>query len=172
MIVYLIGYRGTGKTTVASILATCLERRWMDSDQEIERRVGKTITQIFADEGESGFRDLESAVVAQLAQGEQLVLALGGGAVLREENRRAIAAGTVVWLQASAETIFTRVSADAETSRRRPNLTSAGGLQEIRELLSRREPIYRQCADFAVDTEGKSPQQVAEHILTLVEALH
>jgi shikimate kinase len=168
MNVYLIGYRGTGKTTVAKILAARGDFCWLDTDQEIERRTGKTIAQIFADDGEGGFRDLESAVVAELSRRDRLVLALGGGAVLREENRRAIGSGTVIWLQASAETIFARISADAETARRRPNLTPTGGLQEIRELLLRRAPIYRQCTNFAVDTEGKSPEQVAQDILELL----
>ena len=97
----LIGYRGTGKTTVARLLAERLGWQWLDADEELERRAGKTIAAIFADEGESAFRDLESQVLADLVQRDRHIIALGGGVVLRPENRALIKqAGTVVWLTA------------------------------------------------------------------------
>jgi shikimate kinase len=161
MNIFLIGYRGTGKTTVAKLLAERLGQQWVDADIEIERRAGKSIAQIFADEGEESFRDLESAVVAELAARDGLIIALGGGAILREQNRRALATrGPVIWLQASAETIHTRIATDTSTATRRPNLTSTGGLAEIQDLLARRDPIYRQCADCQIDTESKTPDQI------------
>jgi shikimate kinase len=168
MNVFLIGYRGTGKSTVARLAASRLNLEWLDADEELERRAGRSIAEIFAAGGEAAFRDLEEAVVAELAARSNLVLALGGGAVLREENRRAIAGrGKVVWLRASADTIERRLAADASTALRRPNLTAAGGVAEIRELLARREPLYRSCADFVIDTEGKTPEQVADELVRL-----
>jgi shikimate kinase len=167
MLIVLIGYRGTGKTTVARLLAEKLSMDWVDADVEIERRAGKTIAEIFSSEGEGAFRDLESEVTADLASREKLVIAAGGGAVMREENRAALeAADAIVWLKADAEAVFQRTSADATSAARRPNLTSTGGIGEIRQLLALREPIYRQCATCQVDTVGKSPANVVDEILS------
>src|SRR5262245_33924261 len=100
--IFLIGYRGTGKTTVAAELASRLKCEWIDADDEIERRAGKSVAAIFADGGEATFRDLEALVVTQLCQRPNTVIALGGGAVLRDDSRAAIcAAGPVVRLKAS-----------------------------------------------------------------------
>src|SRR5436190_19410550 len=101
MNLFLIGYRGSGKTTVAAALAQRLGWPWIDADVELERRAGRSIKEIFATEGEAGFRDRESATLANLAQRDGWIVALGGGAVLREQNRQAIAGrGKVVWLRA------------------------------------------------------------------------
>lgn len=163
---FLIGYRGTGKTTVGRLLAERLGWQLVDADDEIERQAGCTIAEIFAGDGERRFRDLEQQVVHQLAGRERHIVSLGGGAVLRAENREAIrGAGTVVWLTASAETIHARLAADQSTAARRPNLTSAGGLTEIEQLLAQREGLYRQCADHTLDTDELSPQQIADEIL-------
>jgi shikimate kinase len=162
----LIGYRGVGKTAIARLLALRLGWDWVDADVEIELRAGKSIAAIFADAGEAAFRDLESAIVADLCRRERTVLALGGGAVLREENRAAVArCGAAVWLQASVDTILKRLAADATTAGRRPNLTQAGGRQEIAELLAVRTPIYRACATLEVDTEGKAPSEIVDEIV-------
>jgi len=163
---FLIGYRGSGKTTVAAILAERLGWPWIDADAELERRAGRTIKQIFAGGGEKAFRDLESAVVADLAKCDRRIVALGGGAVLREANREAIRGrGKVVWLKASPETLLARIEGDATTTARRPNLTGHGGLDEIRTLLAERTPIYEVCADLAIDAENESPAQVARQII-------
>src|SRR3954469_21824342 len=98
MNVFLIGYRGSGKSTVAAALAKQLGWPWMDADAELERRAGKTIKQIFAEQGELAFRDLESAVLADLVKPGRQIIALGGGVVLRDANRRLLAGrGKVVW---------------------------------------------------------------------------
>jgi len=166
MVLTLIGYRATGKTTLARLLAGRLGWAWIDADVEIERKAGKSIARIFAEDGEPAFRDLEAEVTAELCARNRLVLAAGGGAPLREENRRAMrAAGKIVWLKATPETILARMSSDATTSGRRPNLTDRGPLDEIVELLRRREPTYRELADLEVDTEGKPPEQLAAEIL-------
>ena len=167
MLLSLIGYRGTGKSTVARLVALGLGWEWIDADVEIEWRAGKSIKAIFEDDGESTFRDLESAMLADLCRRQNVVLALGGGVVLREENRRTIkSAGPVVWLTASAEALAERIAADATTAERRPNLTAQGGITEIIAMLDRRAPLYRECASHVVDTEGKAPAAVADEIVT------
>jgi shikimate kinase len=168
----LIGYRGTGKSTVGHLVASQLGMPFVDADEELEGRAGRSIREIFASGGEAAFRELEAVVVGDLLAGDKRVVALGGGAVLRAENRAAIQAAhnAVVWLQATAATLNHRISADTTTSQRRPNLTQAGGLQEIQRLLAVREPLYRECAKFAVDTEGKTPEQIAAEVVSLLVA--
>jgi shikimate kinase len=162
----LIGYRGTGKTTVGRLLAARLGWAFVDADDEIEAAAGCSIAEIFAREGEPGFREREARVVAELAQREKHVISLGGGAVLREETRSVIrSAGEVVWLTASPETIYSRISGDTSTSARRPNLTVRGGLAEIEEVLAMRRPFYEACAMRTIDTEGRSPEEIAASIL-------
>ena len=166
MILSLIGYRATGKTTLARLVAGRLEWDWIDADAEIERRAGKSISRIFAEDGEPAFRDIEAGVIAELCRRDRLVLAAGGGAPLRPENRRAMrAAGKVVWLVARPKTILARMAADAASLGRRPPLTDRPALEEIIQLLDSREPIYREAADLIVDTEGKPPAAVAEEIV-------
>ena len=163
--IFLIGYRGTGKSAVARELASRLGFSWVDADEAIELHAGKSIARIFADDGEPAFRQMEAGIVAELAGERRTVIALGGGAVLRDETRQAIrAAGPVVWLTASVTTILERVAADATTAHRRPNLTVAGGRAEIEELLAVRTPLYRECATLTVDTEGKTAAEVADEI--------
>jgi shikimate kinase len=165
----LIGYRGTGKTTVARRVADLLDIDCFDADVEVERSAGKSIKQIFADDGEQVFRDLEVEVIAGLVEHRDAVLSLGGGAVMRDETRRAIAPGTIVWLTARPETVHARMTADSKTTEQRPNLIAGGGLAEITTLLTQREPVYRACADFIVETDEKSAEQVAQEIVCLVQ---
>jgi|SRR4051812_25003185 shikimate kinase len=162
---FLIGYRGTGKTSVGRDLASRLGYEFVDADHEIEQEAGRTIAQIFADQGEPAFRDLEASIVDSVARKLRMVVALGGGAVLREENRRAVCkAGPVVWLTASVDTILARVAIDPTTSSRRPNLT-VGGREEVEQLLAVRTPLYAECATLTVDTEGKTSAEVADEII-------
>jgi shikimate kinase len=166
----LIGYRGTGKSTIARHLALTLGWDWVDADVELELRAGKTISAIFADDGELAFRDLESQVLADLVRRERVVLAAGGGVVLREANRKLLKEFTrVVWLQASAETILARIATDATTSGRRPNLTVRGGADEVIQLLRERTPLYEQCADLTIDTEQRTPAEIATEIVQQLE---
>lgn len=162
----LIGYRGTGKSTVAQQLGLRLGWDWVDADVELEFRAGKSIATIFAEQGETAFRDLETQVIADLSHRDRIVLAAGGGAILRPENRRALrSAGKVVWLTATVETILGRVQGDQTTAGRRPNLTTQGGEAEVRHLLAVREPLYRATADICVATDDRSPTEIAEEIL-------
>jgi shikimate kinase len=162
----LIGYRGTGKTTIARLLALRLGYDWIDADVEVEQALGMSITEFFEQYGEERFREVESQVVAELCGRERTVLALGGGAVLREDNHRRLAdCGTVVWLRASAATLLRRITHDPTSLGRRPNLTNYGGQAEIEALLAKREPIYRACATFEVDTEDRTPEETADEIV-------
>ncbi|MGA2061586.1 MAG: shikimate kinase [Thermoguttaceae bacterium] len=170
MILTLIGYRATGKTTLAKLLAQRLDWQWIDADPEIERLAGKTIARIFADDGEPAFRDLETQVIADLCRRDRLVLAAGGGAPLREENRQILRQNAkVVWLVARPETILKRMSLDATTVQRRPSLTGRDPLDEIVQLLALREPMYRDTADFTIDTENRTPQELTAEILEWLE---
>ncbi|MEZ6074065.1 MAG: shikimate kinase [Pirellulales bacterium] len=166
MNVVLIGYRGTGKSSVGRLLARRWDCPFVDLDDEIERRAGMTIAEIFAAEGEPGFRRRESTVVQDVSGRDRHVIATGGGAVVDTDNRSALThCGRVVWLKASPQSIHVRISADAATSARRPNLTASGGLEEIERVLGTRTPIYDAAADLTIDTEGKSPQDVADAIV-------
>lgn len=167
MNVSLIGYRGTGKTTVARTLqlAWGAPWDWVDADVEVELRAGKSIAAMFAEQGEAAFRELEAQVLAQLATRDHTLVATGGGVVLRADNRDVLKKlGPVVWLTARPETIYARLAADASTAERRPKLTSRGGSAEIQELLATREPWYRMCADVAVETDDRVPREIAAEI--------
>jgi shikimate kinase len=171
MLLSLIGYRGSGKSVVAQAAALRLGWDWVDADVEIELRAGKSIAAIFADDGEESFRDLESAVLADFMRRERTVLALGGGVVLRASNRQELIAASregrakTIWLKASPALLWERIIADTTTASRRPNLTAGGGLEEVSALLSRREPLYRECADSVIETDGMSLAEVADEVV-------
>ncbi len=168
---FLIGYRGTGKSTVARLLAEALGWSWVDADAELEARSGRSIRSIFAEEGEQGFRDREEVILKDLCARSRVVVATGGGVVLRESNRQRLrAAGRVVWLTADADTICRRLAADPSTAERRPVLTAAAEAcdrAEVEELLRKREPFYRACADAIMDTTYRSPEEVVRGLLAL-----
>ncbi|MFM8272996.1 MAG: shikimate kinase [Gemmata sp.] len=165
--IVLVGYRGTGKTTVGRLLAAKLGWTFADADEAVEAAAGKTITDIFATEGEASFRDREAAALAELCARSGHVIATGGGAILRETNRAALAAGGfVAWLVAAPETVWGRIQGDPTTQARRPNLTSLGGADEVRALVAARESLYRAVADFAVASDALSPGEIADAIIT------
>jgi shikimate kinase len=161
----LVGYRGTGKTTVGRLLAAAVGRPFVDLDERIETAAGMTIADIFAAEGEPGFRDRESAALRAASAEPPAVIATGGGIVLRPENRAVIReTGWVAWLTAPAEDLWARIQADAATASRRPKL-AGGGRDEVTKLLAVREPLYREVADLRMETAGLSPDAVAAAIL-------
>jgi shikimate kinase len=144
--ILLIGYRGSGKSTVGPLLARRLGYTCIDADAELQRRAGRTIKEIFEHHGEPAFRELEAQLLEDFAGGDRQVIALGGGVVLRTENRDALrSAGFVV------------------------KLTAAGGRDEIVRLLAQREPLYRACAELVLDTTHATPAEIVEAI---VERLH
>ncbi len=172
MHIYLIGYRGSGKSTVAAQLAQRLGRRAVDTDALIEVASGQSIRELFASEGESGFRDREQAAISEVArETSPLVVATGGGAILREENRqRMLASGFCIWLQATAENLHRRIQADPGSGLLRPNLTDRGGFEEVAEILAQREPLYRQLAHLCVTTDHKSTDEVVAEICDWVNS--
>ena len=166
--IILIGYRGTGKSSLGPLLAERLGWKFLDADIQLESDSGLSVVEIFLQEGEAGFRERESTLLIELLQHEQLVLATGGGVILRPANRERLrSAGFVVWLQAPAATIWQRIEADPTTVQRRPSLTSKHGLDEVEHLLTLREPLYRQAAHLELNTEEMSPSEL---VATIVEA--
>lgn len=163
----LIGYRGSGKSGVGKLLSELLDRDFIDTDIAIETNAGKTIAEIFAEVGEEGFRDLESNQIASLDSLKELaIISLGGGAILRPKNRRCIRnLGKTVWLQATPETIFERISNDETTQSRRPKLSKLSDRDEIRSILEMRVPWYKEVADLAVSTDGLAMERVAKTIV-------
>lgn len=165
MNIALLGLRASGKTTVGRILAQRVRRTFVDTDELISHQAGMTIREIFESEGETGFRRRERMVIRVDLPDDRGVIALGGGAFTNEENIRILqATSRLVWLRGSHETLWGRMEADPATAANRPNLTPEGGLAEVRRLASLREPIFRMVAEFSVDTDGKSPEDVAGEI--------
>jgi len=170
-LLFLVGYRGSGKTTVARLLAARLGWGWVDADDAIEARAGRSIRAIFAAEGEAGFRDREALALAELCLLRQHVIATGGGVVLREQNRALLRQrGRVVWLTADGDTLWQRLQGDATTAGRRPAL-AGGGRREVEELLRVREPLYRACTDVTVQTAGRTPEAVVDEVLAALQSL-
>lgn len=138
---------GAGKTTVGKLLAKHLHKTFIDCDHELEHRTGVKIPLIFELEGESGFREREAALIRELTQRENIILATGGGAVLRQENREALTQhGTVIYLKASVDDLFERTRHD----KNRPLLQTADPRAKLAELYTQRDPLYREVADIVV----------------------
>lgn len=159
---------GAGKSTIGRLLSKELRLPFKDSDKEIEQRTGADIPWIFDVEGEQGFREREQAVIADLSAGEALVLATGGGAVLREANRHNLRdGGRVVYLHASVDQQIERTARD----RNRPLLQRADPAQVLRELMAVRDPLYREIADIIIETDERPPRMVVQEIIERLRAL-
>ena len=165
--VTLIGYRGTGKSTVAAGLAARLGCGWQDADAVLEERLGCTIATLVRDQGEPAFRDAEATILADLLASTSGVLSTGGGVVLRPDNRRLLRhrARPVIWLTAPADVIRSRLAADPTTRDRRPALSGRDPLAEIDDALAAREPLYRECADIAFDTAAAPADTIVDRIV-------
>lgn len=164
--IFLIGPMGAGKSTIGRQLAEALSFRFEDSDHEIQRRTGVDISTIFEYEGEEGFRNREQQVIADLTNQEGIVLATGGGAILREASRQHLAArGVVIYLHCSPEQQFSRTNRD----RNRPLLQTEDPLERLRQLMDEREPLYRQVADLVVSTEKRGTASVVKEIRRRLE---
>ncbi len=169
--VYLIGLRGSGKTTLGLALAARLGADFRDADQELERRLGRSIASFVAERGWEAFRDEESLVLAALARGEgegTLVVSTGGGAVLREENRRLMReSGLCVLLEAPLAVLARRLEASPNASQR-PSLTGGGLLEEMAAVAAERGPLYRAAAHLVLDA-SRPAEEVCASLLAHLE---
>jgi len=164
----LIGYRGTGKSTLAEALSGALGCEWRDADAVLEDLVGCTIVQLVRDRGEAAFRAEESTVLGELLRNFDGVLATGGGVVLDAGNRGLLQAlgRPVVWLTAPAGVIRRRLAADPTTRDRRPALTGVDDpLAEVESALLQREPFYRECADASFDAGSLAPEELVARLV-------
>ncbi|MFW5426995.1 MAG: shikimate kinase AroK [Methylophagaceae bacterium] len=164
--IFLVGPMGAGKSTVGRQLAKSLGRDFYDSDKEIEKRTGVSISWIFEMEGEAGFRNREQKVLDDLTGLKDIVLATGGGAILSEENRRYLRSrGQVIYLSASVDQLFRRTLKD----KNRPLLQTDDPKRQITELLELRDPLYRDVADIELRTGEQSIQHVVSGLIKKLE---
>ena len=160
--VFLVGPMGAGKSTIGRLLAKELGIPFKDSDREIEARTGADIPWIFDVEGEEGFREREEAMIAELVQEQGIVLATGGGVVMREANRSALADnGLVVYLCTSVDQQLQRTAKD----RQRPLLQTADPEKVLRDLMAKRDPLYREIAHLVIETDQRGPKTVVTTIV-------
>ena len=160
--IYLIGLMGAGKTTIGRQLARALKLPFYDSDKAIEEGTGVDIPTIFEFEGEDGFREREQKMIQKLTQLQGIVLATGGGAVLRDENRRLLKEnGFVVYLQCSVDRILERTRRDTQ----RPLLKTDDPKERLQQLFEQRQPLYLSCANFKIDTGIHKSKTVVTRIL-------
>jgi shikimate kinase len=165
---FLIGYRGAGKSTLARLLAPRLHWQARDTDEIISSSLGKGIAEIFQLHGEAFFRDREHGALVEVCRHQHQVVATGGGIVVREENRLLMRqSGRMLWLQAPAHVLSQRIERDA--AGRRPPLTGLAPQDELEVMLHQREPLYAALADFVLDAGTLSPQDMVEAALRLLE---
>lgn len=165
--IFLIGPMGAGKTTTGKELAKALGMVFVDSDQEIEKRTGVTIPLIFELEGETGFRMRERAMIDELTQRDNVVIATGGGAVLDATTRAHLKnRGIVVYVRASLEHLYKRTAKDHH----RPLLKTADPKAKLRELMEIRAPLYESIAGLILDTDGHTPKWIVRKIVEHVRA--
>ncbi|MDP4650497.1 MAG: shikimate kinase AroK [Haliea sp.] len=160
--VFLVGPMGAGKSTIGKYLARQLGLAFADTDTEIEHRTGADIPWIFDVEGEAGFRDREQQVVEEMTLMDDIVLATGGGVIMRPENREALGnRGFVIYLHATVDEQVRRTRND----RKRPLLRLGNPATILRDLMAVRDPLYRDIADHVIDTDGCSPRMVAQRLM-------
>jgi len=170
MSIGLIGYRGSGKSTIGKRLADRLWQKFVDTDQRIIELAGKNIREIFEQDGEPKFRDMETQVLREVCQEKEIVIAFGGGALDREENRQLIKESGIklIYLRCEPPELFRRIQADPQTGETRPNLTElAGGIEEIKTVLARREPIWRSMEAAELDVTHLTPEEAIPYIVRL-----
>lgn len=169
MNIVLIGYRCAGKTVVGQRLAQRLQRRFVDTDDLLEKRLGIPINDFVKSYGWGEFRAMEKEIIKEISGQDHLVIAPGGGAVLEADNVTALRRkGLMIWLKADKEAIRKRMEGDSRTLARRPTLTGKGVLEESEEVMARRQPIYEKAAEIEFDTSNLDIETIAERILALL----
>ncbi len=172
MNIVLIGFRGTGKSTVGKLLANRLKRDFIDTDEYIEKTTGKTIKDIFEEEGEEGFRKTEAETIAKLSKMENKIIAAGGGVVLKDENVKSLKSnGFLILLEATPEIIHDRIRQDKKTTQQRPSLTNKNSFDEIKHLINKRQPLYENAANYTINTSYVSCEDIVEEIITVIHSL-
>jgi shikimate kinase len=167
MNLFIIGYRCTGKSTVAKVVSEKTGWTCVDADSELADQRGETVAQIVATGGWPLFRKLEKETLKKICSREGQVVATGGGVVLDEENIELMRkSGEVIWLRANAETIIERMQADEKTETLRPALTEQTLAEEIKQTLSERVPLYQKAMTWSVDTDGKEVMDVITEIIS------
>ncbi len=162
--IFLIGFMGSGKSTVAKKLQEVLQIPLIEMDETIEQEQRMPISSIFEQHGEAFFRDLETDLLRRICQSESAVVSCGGGTVIRKENRELMKAGSIVLLTAEPQTILNRV----RYSRNRPLLEGKKTVEDIRTLMEARKSLYMKAADIMVSTDGKTPEQLTNEIKALL----
>mgnify|MGYP000609648586 FL=1 len=166
--IYLVGLMGAGKTTIGRQLARTLKIPFYDSDKAIEERTGVDIPTIFEFEGEEGFRNREQKMLQQLTEIKGIVMATGGGAVLREENRKLLSEnGFVIYLHCDVDKLLERTRRDSQ----RPLLNTQDPKERLETLFEQRKPLYTSIADFTIDTGILQSKDVVTQILDIYESI-
>ena len=167
--IYLVGPMGAGKSTIGRLLSAELKLEFKDSDKEIEDRCGCNIPWIFDVEGEAGFRDREAMAIDEITQESNVLMATGGGAVLRPENRMALKnRGTVVYLKTSVEQQLARTGKD----KNRPLLQIPNPREVLSRLMAARDPLYQEVADITIQTDDRNPKYVVQEVLKRLQQLN
>jgi shikimate kinase len=165
MNIVLIGYRGTGKSSVGKRLAEKLRAPFYDTDDLIEAAAGRSISEVVAESGWPRFREMEKEVIRKLAHDRGGVIATGGGAVMDDENAENLKrTGTLIWLEADAETIVGRIRNDAQNREQRPLFSRTGLFRETQEMLEKRTPVYARLSDFSINTATMGMDEVVNEI--------
>ncbi len=170
MNIILIGYRGSGKSTVGRRLAARLKLRFVDTDDLIEEHQGIPISEIVKSHGWGHFRKLENSTIEEISKEDGLIIAPGGGSVLDTDNIKALRKnGFIIWLKADKPTLLKRINQDPGTNTRRPTLTGKGASEEIKEVMSLREPIYERVSEIQIDTSVIDVETVVERLSAIVD---
>uniref|UniRef100_UPI004055CEA5 shikimate kinase n=1 Tax=Candidatus Electrothrix sp. TaxID=2170559 RepID=UPI004055CEA5 len=167
--IILTGFRATGKTVVGKILAQVIGFHFLDTDQKLCQRMGCSITEAVQVQGWQYFRSQERALLSELPSWEKMIIATGGGAILHQEEWQELRRGSlVVWLRTDLATTLSRLALDQKTDEQRPALKKQeegqNPAEEIAAVLAEREPLYRAGSDLVLDTEGKTPEELAGEI--------
>jgi shikimate kinase len=173
MNIVLIGYRASGKSTVGKRLASCLKMEFVDADDLLQNRHGKSISEMVEAHGWEYFRTAEKRIIEEISLQNHLVIAPGGGAVLDADNVTALRRkGLIIWLKADQQTLVRRMNEDPDTYSRRPTLTGKGPLEELEAMIPFREPFYQKASRIQIDTSVLDVEEVVEYVLTTLTSLN